>query len=573
MEARTGVPLHRAVLGLHPFPAPLTEALAAVVPVIEVQAPPVAVGLGLPVAADHVEINPKYPISKTKIQQMKKYSITQLFLFACAISTAQNINDVLRISTENIQGTARYQGLSGAFGALGGDLSALNNNPAGSAVFNNGQLTFTASNFNVNNQSSYYGQYNETSLNSFRFNQGGGAFVFNNHSSASDWKRFTMAFNYDMTQNYDDAMYFSGPSDQGIDNYFWNYATGVPFGNILMQRGENIEDAYLDIGNVYGYGTQQAFLGYYGGIIDPLDGSNENGTDYISNAKYTQLNQTYSQSTSGQNNRMTSNFASQYKDFLFMGASLNFNFMNFNRYSTLQERGFAPNSEISYTTFDNFLHTHGFGFSFSLGAIAKVNEFFRVGLSYASPTWYDLYDETSQKINSNLADSDIEYINFDVANVYNSYTIKTPGIVTGSMAVIFGRNGLLSLDYQFQDMSNAELRPGNDPSFASENQYISNQLGGVSSIRVGGEFRLIQVLSLRGGYRYEQSPYKNGITIGSLNGYSTGVGFFFGPSRLDIAFNQSFRDVDNYLYDTGFTTPARINKKNTNVTFGYTINF
>ena len=141
------------------------------------------------------------------------------------------------------------------------------------------------------------------------------------------------------------------------------------------------------------------------------------------------------------------------------------------------------------------------------------------------------------------------------------------------MAVIFGKNGLISLDYQFQDMANAELRPNNDPSFASENEYISNQLGGVSSLRVGGEYRVGRIISLRGGYRYEQSPYKNGITVGSLNGYSAGLGFTFGPSRLDVAFNQSFRDSEKYLYDTGFPTPASIDNKNTNVTFGYTINF
>ncbi|MCG2459721.1 outer membrane protein transport protein [Flavobacteriaceae bacterium F89] len=504
---------------------------------------------------------------------MKKYTFTILFLFACVLATAQNINDVLRLSTENIQGTARYQGLSGAFGALGGDLSALNINPAGSAVFLNNQFTLTAANYNSANESSYFGQTNNSSLNTFRFNQGGGAFVFENSSGNNDWKRFTMAFNYDMVQNFNDALYISGPSDQGIDNYFLNYAEGVPFGNILLQDGEYIEDAYLDIGSSFGYSAQQAFLGYYGGIIDPLNASDDNGTDYISNASYIQVNQDYTQSTSGQNSKMTANFASQYKNFLYLGASMNFNSVVYNKITTLRESGFAPNSEISFTSFDNFLHTEGYGFSFSLGAIAKVNEFFRVGASYESPTWYDLKDETSQKINSDLADSDIGYINFDIVNVYNSYTIKTPGKVTGSMAVVFGKNGLLSLDYAFQDMSNAELRPNNDPSFASENEYISNQLGGVSSIRVGGEYRLGRVFSLRGGYRYEQSPFKNGITVGSLNGYSTGVGFNFGPSRLDVAFNQSFRDMDKYLYDTGFPTPAHINKKNTNVTFGYTINF
>ena len=49
---------------------------------------------------------------------------------------AQNIADAVRYSSQDITGTARYRGASGAFGALGGDVSAINNNPAGSAIFN-----------------------------------------------------------------------------------------------------------------------------------------------------------------------------------------------------------------------------------------------------------------------------------------------------------------------------------------------------------------------------------------------------------------------------------------------------
>jgi len=87
---------------------------------------------------------------------MKRY-LTFIVLFACAITTAQNINDVLRYSQENLQGTARFQGMGGAFGALGGDLSALNVNPAGSAVFNNSLLTFSGTHYEMDNLSNYFG--------------------------------------------------------------------------------------------------------------------------------------------------------------------------------------------------------------------------------------------------------------------------------------------------------------------------------------------------------------------------------------------------------------------------------
>ncbi len=75
---------------------------------------------------------------------MKKI-IPFLTLLLCAIGSAQNINEALRYSSENLQGTARFQSMGGAFGALGGDLSSLNINPAGSAVFSNSLITFSGS--------------------------------------------------------------------------------------------------------------------------------------------------------------------------------------------------------------------------------------------------------------------------------------------------------------------------------------------------------------------------------------------------------------------------------------------
>ena len=47
---------------------------------------------------------------------------------------------------DNTVGSARFQSMGGAFGALGGDLSAININPAGSAVFIDNQYELSFSN-------------------------------------------------------------------------------------------------------------------------------------------------------------------------------------------------------------------------------------------------------------------------------------------------------------------------------------------------------------------------------------------------------------------------------------------
>lgn len=489
---------------------------------------------------------------------------------SCLGATAQNINDVLRYSIEESQGTARFQAMGGAFGALGGDLSSLNVNPAGSSVFNYSQFTVTGTNYNRSNDALYGSSTLNTELNSLQLNQVGGVFVFK--SQNSPWKKIALAVNYDMVENFDNEFIASGNSTEGIDNYFLNFADGVPFGNILLRPNEFIDEAYLDIGAQQGFADQQAFLGYFGGIIDPLDVADETGTAYISNALYNSVNQTYRQITNGYNSKFTVNFSGEYQENLNIGASLNFHSLLYDRLTTLDEDGYNTDSPLQFALFDNVLRTEGEGFSFSIGAIARLNESIRIGGSYQSPTWYRLRDDTSQRINSNLADDDIDFIDFNIINLFEEYTLRTPGKITGSAAIVFGKDGLLSFDYGYQDFSQAQLRPTTDAAFASENDFISNQLGVVNSYRFGGEYRIERV-SLRGGYRIEESPYENSDLIGDLEGFSAGIGYDFGGSRLDLAFSRTEQDINEFFFDSGANNTAFVNRVNSNLVLSYTLKF
>ncbi|WP_318342793.1 OmpP1/FadL family transporter [Flagellimonas baculiformis] len=499
---------------------------------------------------------------------MKRIS-TFIMVLACTFASAQTIDDVVRYSTENLQGTARFQAMSGAFGALGGDLSSLNVNPAGSAVFNYSEVGITGSNYHSNNDVLYGGTRRNTKDNALELNQIGGVFVFK--STDSPWKKVALAFNYDMVQNFDNEIFAAGSSTSGIDNYFLNFAQGQPLGPLRVQQGEFIEEAYLDIGANLGYAAQQAFLGFQAGLIEPTVDDDAN-TDYFSNAEYGSLNQRYLRNTSGYNSKFTLNFATQYEENLYLGATVNFHNVLYDRVTYFDEDGYDQASPVQSTSFDNFLHTEGYGFSFSLGAIAKLNESVRVGGSYQSPTWYRLTDDTSQRINSTLAVSDIDFINFGIVNLYDEYKIRTPEKYTGSVAIVFGQDGLISFDYGYQDMSKAELRPTSDPNFAAENDFISTELGAVNSFKLGGEYRIERV-SLRAGYRFEESPYEDSDFVGDLNGFSAGLGYDFGGSRLDLGFSRSEQDVNTYLFDSGIANAAMVNRINTNISLGYTMKF
>ena len=87
---------------------------------------------------------------------MIKRSFALIFLFISQIFNAQNLSEVLSLSMDKPSGTARFESMGGAFGSLGGDLSSININPAGGAVFIDNEYGFTISGSNTKNNTLFF---------------------------------------------------------------------------------------------------------------------------------------------------------------------------------------------------------------------------------------------------------------------------------------------------------------------------------------------------------------------------------------------------------------------------------
>ena len=133
------------------------------------------------------------------------------------------------------------------------------------------------------------------------------------------------------------------------------------------------------------------------------------------------------------------------------------------------------------------------------------------------------------------------------------------------MAYIFGKKGLISIDYTLKDYNNTQFKPANDAYFRDLNNSLNGLLINAEELRIGAEYK-IEAWSLRGGYRYEQSPYKNKTTIGDLKGFSTGIGYNFGGTKLDLSYATFKRDSKQGFFEQGLTDGAAINTKNSTVT-------
>ena len=492
---------------------------------------------------------------------MKKYILVLITGITFSTIQAQEIRDAVRYSQDNLNGTARFRAMGGAFGALGGDMSSINVNPAGSAIFANNQLAFTLNNTSTSNKANYFGDTTNENNNSFDLNQAGGVFVFKNQTTTSDWKKFAIAINYE-NSNLNNSIFSLGTNpNNSIANYFLSYANGIKL-NVL-------EGSYYD---ELGHGAQQAFLGYKGYIINPVS-DNPTNTKYNSNVpnsgNYYHENTI---TTLGNNGKLSFNLATSFKDKLFIGINLNSHFIDFRQSSRFYEDNEAPltsNYTVSRVQFNNDLYTYGTGFSFQLGAIAKLSKELRLGVAYESPTWLRLNDELTQQLIAVSANTTEELtpdvVNPDITNYYEPYKLQTPSKWTGSMAYVFGKKGLISVDYAIKDYSSIQFKPTTDSYYRTQNNKMNTLLNSAKELRIGGEYK-IEAWSLRGGYRLEQSPYKNKTTIGDLKGYSGGIGYNFGGTKIDLAYATFKRDTNEGFFEQGLTDGASINTKNSTLT-------
>lgn len=524
---------------------------------------------------------------------MKKYLLSTLVALTATLAQAQETtaSDALRYAMDDLNGTARFRGMSGAFGAVGGDLSAININPAGSAIYNYNSASGSLSNINTNNKSNYFGWNSSDSESTLDLNQLGIILVFNNKKEG-DWKKIAVAINYDNTKNFGNSIYSRGTNpNNSISNYFLNFANTANNGGIvpigLLDNSSSISYGYSQLANLpngaypflSGFQAQQAYLGYQAYLFDYDDGTSTSTPPvYVSNVPTDgDFYQTNSVVTTGYNGKLAANFSTSYLDRLYFGANLNVHFTDYKRNSSVYEmNNSTATTRVEALQFDNQLYTYGAGFSFNLGVIAKITNDLRLGLAYESPTWYRLNDELSQRLigysivsGSSLAP---DYIDPAVTNIYEAYTLQTPGKITGSLAYVLAKKAVFSFDYARKDYSNTKFRPENDNVFQKVNNSMSDNLTAANEFRAGLEVKIKQ-FSLRGGYRFEDSPYKNGKTIGDLNGFSTGFGFNFGGSRLDFAYAYSQREMDSQFVSSGMNDTARIKATNNNITATYTIDF
>lgn len=424
--------------------------------------------------------------------------------FAQDVSTIRNTTEIY--DNNSLTGTARYSAMAGSMGALGGDISSLNNNPAGLGVFITSDASASLSINSTKTTASLNGSSKNNNIDKTALGQIGGILSFQTEND-NPWKFVNVGINF---------------INEKIDN------------KIQSPGNHNIKNEYLDNqGNVTDY------LLYSGHLHERI----------------------------GSRSKLNIGIGANYDNKIYIGAGINLSSTDIEQYDEALLSSQNNAGENAYFKKQNTPYREeSSGFSISAGIIGKINNKLRLGLSLESPTWYGVdreyvyYVDSSTNIYSPIISS---YTAVEDRN------LRTPGKLTLSGAFIPNKNFSFNVDYK-RDLGKPHFSGGateeqlND--FYNDTYKAQNEvrLGGeyrYNNFRVRGGYAF--ATSPFKDYSYSNSNY--GIinndgsisTNGKLSNYivgksqviSGGIGYNFKTFYVDATYQHITYTYTNPFID------------------------
>jgi len=424
---------------------------------------------------------------------MKKSIIAIAVLFSSSYAVAQTEFDALKYVQTDINGTARYIGMAGAFGALGGDASAIKDNPAGLGIYRRSELTGT---FNTSMQSSKSTWNKGSGLDDFLksgFNNFSYVIALPTYNAENGNKgllssNFSISFN--RLKNFDKSMYVKGSSQtSSMTDYLAGLTGGISESSLQSTSSNNpfsnIKIPWLSI------------LAYEGYLINPTTGVNQWGS--LLNPGETVI-PTYKLFEKGYLDEYSIGWAGNFDNELFLGATLNLKSLNYSAFSSYSETFYGTgNNDGGSMNLKDTIITKGSGVNLKLGAIYCPTDYLRLGVSIHTPSVLILTDNYFSRLDFNTVKEG--YITTP-GDGYSNYQIQSPFQFNASAAFIAGEKGLISVEYDFANYNGMRLRSdiGDAQSFDLENDAIRANVNNVNTIKIGGEYKLTKNFAVRAGY-------------------------------------------------------------------------
>ena len=253
---------------------------------------------------------------------------------ASALFFAQDVSIIRNTSTiyDNISslGTARYSAMAGSMGALGGDASVLNTNPAGLGVFITDDVSASLAINSNKSTASLAGKSTSQNTSKVTLGSTNGVLSFQTKENSA-WKFVNVGINY-VTQNVNDKL--QSPGNANITQA------------IIPQGQTSPSDYNIFEGHLY--------------------------------------------ETIGHRSKLNLGIGGNYDNKIYIGAAVNFSSVNIEQYDEVKVSSTSTRTSKYLTKQNTPYIEEGDGFSLSLGVIGKLSNAVRLGAAIESPTWYSI---------------------------------------------------------------------------------------------------------------------------------------------------------------------------------------
>ena len=477
---------------------------------------------------------------------MRKSLLTLLIAAGALSASAQSAIDAYTLGRQDLKGTARFMGMGGAFGALGGDLTTLSYNPAGIGVYRSSDIGMTMDlDFNHNTMD-FSGLKTSVDRTSFLFNNIGyvGTARFNGVLKNLNW-----GFTYNRAASFNRR--YAGRA-KNITNSMSNYIAGVANSNELWLSDLQATSSYDPY---VGYSDFAApwitILGYESNLISPTTTDNE-APGFVG---------LYGAGTSGESiievdetggiDEYNISFGGNFGNLIYWGMDFGIMNIDFTRRSLYTE--YLDNAYVgvdgqsgtvmtrSQADWDiqNYFSVSGSGWNYKLGFIVKPIQELRLGFAFHTPTWYKLTDDFGANTTYNYPQTDLRPGGAQTNggyNGYNDFNLRTPWRFIASAAGVIDGKMIISADvdwtaHQYLKLSDPYYTRDswgwadediNNP-FYYTNKDIKDYYKTSVTFRAGVEYRVLPEFSVRLGYAHTSSPVKEAAKDDQMIIYTAGT--------------------------------------------------
>lgn len=449
--------------------------------------------------------------------------IASLLILGASAASAQSAVDAMTLSQGDFKGTARFMSMGGAFGALGGDISTLNQNPGGIGIYRSNDLGFTIDiDF----------QHSSTTTNGWKMTDSQTKFHFNNfgYVGAIDTGSDVMPFinfgaSYSRIKSFDRR--FRGRNGS-LPGSYSTYIAGVTSANGDYAGWPETDLQPTDTYNPYtdSWAPWMSILAYNSYIINPYNAAGDRYQGLWQNGTSGDSEMIYEEK--GYIDEYNISFGGNVMNSVYWGMGFGITDINYTANSFYDEQlsgaavpDVGSNGGVNdivngnaYYGLDSWKHVTGTGFNFKIGLIVKpVNEL-RLGVAVHTPTYYNLTQQSWAQINYNYSTGADNFAQTnDGYNYQIDWKLRTPWRLIASAAGVIGGQGIISLDYEYRPYQNMAIRDVDGDPFTyggTSGDFLKGDINRYyqtsNIVRLGLEYRLTPQWSIRAGMSYESSP-------------------------------------------------------------------